>query len=166
MYVTLMVLVVVGLLVVAGLTGRARGGGALADWPLQPWVVMSAPEQVLYWRLLQALPQHMVLAQVQLSRFLRVTRKERSQAIRNKIDRKSADFLICSKDATPVCVIELDDSSHESPARRKADADKDAALKAAGIRVVRFHVKALPDVRAITVAAIGEAFSVDAEARG
>ena len=63
----------------------------------------------------------------------------------NRINRMSFDFVVCSKDATVVAAIELDDRSHETPDRIEADGKKSRAADGAGIRLVRWNVKALPD---------------------
>src|SRR3972149_6232971 len=67
----LLVLVVVVVVVMALLKGKAQGGGAGDDvWPFYAKKPLSQPEQILYFRLVQALPDHIILAQVQLSRLL------------------------------------------------------------------------------------------------
>jgi very-short-patch-repair endonuclease len=48
-------------------------------------------------------------------------------------------------DSSVLAVIELDDKSHESESRRRTDAKKDRATSAAGIRMIRWNVKAMPD---------------------
>lgn len=53
--------------------------------------------------------------------------------------------MVCSKDSKIVAVIELDDASHEKADRQAADAKKDKALSSAGIRVVRWQAKSIPD---------------------
>jgi hypothetical protein len=58
-------------------------------------------------------------------------------------------FLVCAKDSTVLAAIELDDRTHESPARVLADAKKDKATAAAGIPLIRWKVKAIPDDLAI-----------------
>jgi hypothetical protein len=113
---------------------------------------LSTPEQILYFRLVKALPEHIVLAQVQLSRFLDVESGQHAWGWRNRISQKSADFVVCRKDATVVAVIELDDVSHERGDRRAADATKEEALAAAGIKVIRWPETALPDGSAINAA--------------
>lgn len=118
-------------------------------WPFYAKKPLSTPEQVLYFRLVNALPRHVVLAQVQLSRVLGVKKGHAAQAWNNRINRMSVDFVICSKDATVVAVIELDDASHDRADRKLADAKKDRALSAAGIVIHRYQVKSLPDDRAI-----------------
>src|SRR3569832_329118 len=108
-----------------------------------------APEQTLYFRLVKALPEHIILAQVQLSRLLGVKKGNDFQAWSNRINRMSADFEVCNKDSSIVAVIELDDATHQRKDRQTADAIKDMALSAADIRIVRLQAKALPDIVAI-----------------
>ena len=118
---------------------------ARREWPFHAKRPLSDVEQVLYWRLLKALPDHIVLAHVALSRLVGIKKGRQSAAWTNRIDRKVVDFVICRKDAEIVAAIELDDASHEHPERRHADATKDRALAAAGIRIIRWHAKSLPD---------------------
>jgi len=156
------VILIATAVVVALLKRLSKRAGT--SWPLKPKMVLSAPEQVLYWRLIEALPDSVVLAQVQLSRMLQIVGGGNRQAIRNRIDRKSADFVVCSKDLQPLTVIELDDASHSAPSSRKRDADKDAAVKAAGLRIIRFHVKLMPSIDEIRAVMSGASQQVDAEA--
>lgn len=137
-----LVLVTLGL---ALLRARGKSNSAGEPWPFVPRKPMSVPEQVLYFRLLEALPEHVVLAQVQLSRFLGVKRGHPARAWLNRINRKSVDFLILAKDATVVAAIELDDRSHDRADRRRADAQKNRALADAGVRMIRWNVARMPD---------------------
>jgi len=57
----------------------------------------------------------------------------------------SADFVVCNKDSSIVAVIELDDASHERDVRKKADAKKNRALSSAGIPIVRWQARMIPD---------------------
>ena len=52
---------------------------------------------MLYFRLVRALPDSIVLAQVQLSRFLGVKKVGDSQSWLNRINQMSADFVVCAK---------------------------------------------------------------------
>lgn len=139
---------VVVFLIIAGiavlLLRRMPGKGAEA-WPFYAKKPLSQPEQVLYHRLVAALPECMVLAQVQLSRVLGVKKGFRFHEWNNRINRMSLDFLVCLKDSSIVAAIELDDKSHERAARMEVDAKKEKALAAAGITLVRWHVSAMPD---------------------
>jgi hypothetical protein len=147
----LFVVVVVGAVIFL-LKPRLRPAPGQERWPLYAKPLLSPPEQVLYARLLRALPDHMVLAQVQLSRFLGVESGRDSRAWLNRINQKSADFVVCRKDTSVVAVIEVDDASHEQAARRAADADKARALGSAGVRLLRWPAWALPDESAIKAA--------------
>lgn len=146
--VTLIVMgLIVGMLVV--LKGRRRADDSGEPWPFYAKRPLSQPEQVLYYRLVKILPDHMVLAQVSLSRLLGVKAGHNAQAWFNRINRMSADFVVCRKDSSVVAVIELDDSSHVREERQVADRKKGTALQSAGIRLLRWNVKALPDEETI-----------------
>ncbi len=144
------ILVIVAILFVAMAKLEPRSGNEA--WPFYAKKPLSAPEQVLFFRISKALPEHIVLAQVGLSRILGVKRGNKFQAWQNRIDRKSADFVVCSKDSTILAVIELDDSTHERPDRKHADATKQKALSSAGLRLIRWNVKSLPDEASIKAA--------------
>lgn len=118
-------------------------------WPFYAKKPLSNPEQILYFRLLKALPDHIVLAQVGLSRILGVKKGHNFGEWFNRISRMSADFVICTKDLRIIAIIELDDASHKTEERRMADAKKDKALCSAGLRVVRWQAKAIPEETAI-----------------
>lgn len=143
--------VVVVILIGVALALKKGKTGSCAEeiWPFYAKKPLSDPEQVFYFRLVKALPQHIVLAQVQLSRVLGVKKGHAAQSWNNRINRMSVDFVICSKDATVVAAIELDDASHDRADRKLSDAKKDRALTAAGIVIHRWQVKSLPDERAI-----------------
>lgn len=121
-------------------------------WPFYAKRPLSQPEQVLYHRLVAAMPECIVLAQVQLSRVLGVRKGFNFHEWNNRINRMSLDFLVCLKDSTIVAAIELDDSSHQKPQRPEADAKKAKALADAGIALIRWHVRAMPDEAAIRAA--------------
>jgi len=108
---------------------------------------LTEPEQVMYFRLRSALPECEVLAQVTFSRFLKPSGKDakRRFGALQRINKKSADFLICLKDFTIVAAVELDDASHNA----EKDKDRDAILATAGVKVLRWHVRDLPSEQAI-----------------
>src|SRR6266513_1221013 len=124
---------------------RSKRSESDGTWPFFAKKPLTAPEQILYFRLLKALPDHIVLAQVQLSRMLGVKKGNNYQSWLNRISQMSADFVICGKDATVFAVIELDDASHQSDPRKSADKKKGRALSAAGIKLVRWQARDLPD---------------------
>jgi very-short-patch-repair endonuclease len=135
--------------ILIALKAKAKGDAGNEVWPFYAKKLLSPPEQVLYFRLVQALPEHIILAQVQLSRVLGVKKGHNHQAWNNRINRMSADFVVCNKDSSIVTVIELDDATHQRKDRQAADTKKDKALGSAGIRVVRWQAKTLPDIATI-----------------
>ena len=144
--VLLLVVVVAVVVFLAFLKAKGQGGIGDEAWPFYAKKPLSQPEQVLYFRLVQALPEHIILAQVQLSRLLGVKKGNNYQAWFNRINRMSADFVVCNKDSSIVAVIELDDATHQKEDRQAADAKKDKALASANVRVIRWQAKAIPDV--------------------
>lgn len=149
-------LVILGLLALAlaavvfvVLKKRASSVSDDTPWPFYAKKPLTQPEQVLYHRLTTAMPECIVLAQVQLSRILGVKKGFNFRQWNNRIDRMSVDFLMCLKDSTVVAAIELDDKTHERASRIEADERKEKALSAAGVALVRWQVTALPNEAAI-----------------
>ena len=137
--------------------GFLEGGDGSGPWPFYVRKPLTQPEQVLYYRLVKALPEHIILAQVQVSRVLGVKKGSNFNEWNNRINRLSYDFVVCSKDSTVLTAIELDDRSHESSRRTATDDKKNKATTDAGLRLIRWNVKALPDESAIQQALRSEA---------
>ena len=133
------------LVVTAKSDGLARGANYRQVKPL------SDVEQVLYWRLVEALPECVVLSQVTFSRFMRSDVKPWRRdylALQARIAQKSIDYLVCLKDFTVVAAVELDDGSHVAARDRR----RDELLQSAGIAILRAHVRNLPSVDEIRTA--------------
>jgi Protein of unknown function (DUF2726) len=145
----LVLLIVLALVALVIIKKRGLTGGAEGPWPFYAKRPLAQPEQVLYHRLVKYLPDHIVLAQVQVSRILGVKKGFKFHEWNNRINRLSYDFVVCSKDSNVLAAIELDDKSHEATDRAEADKKKEKATSAAGIRLIRWHVKSLPDQTAI-----------------
>lgn len=149
----------VGLVLVAAVLSavaaklKPRDGALDKPWPLEvKRQLLTERERALYQRLVQSLPNHIVLAQVQLLQVLNFKRGHRTHAIRNRISQLSLDFLILNPDTSIVAAVELDDSTHTREDRRQADARKSHALQSAGIPLIRWNAKSLPDAIAILAA--------------
>ncbi|MBL8438915.1 MAG: DUF2726 domain-containing protein [Zoogloeaceae bacterium] len=152
--IVIVALALIFLLLLKVLKGRRPPDGNEV-WPYYAKRPLSTPEQVLYHRLLKALPDSFVLAQVQVSRVLGVKKGFDFNVWNNRINRMSYDFVVCAPSAEVLAVIELDDSSHQRAKRRDADEKKDRATQAAGVRVMRWNVKGIPDEAEIR-AALGQ----------
>ena len=140
---------IVALFVLRVIHALARRREDDGRWPFAEQKPLTRVEQVLYYRLVQTLPEHVVLAQVPLSRFLRVRKGRTWMEWHNRISQKSIDYLVCERDFSIVAAIELDDKSHDSANRSVADATKARALAAAQVPLVRWRATALPDVETI-----------------
>ena len=143
------VLIAFAAIVIVILKKRAPSGTSDLPWPFYAKKPLTQPEQVLYHRLVAAMPECIVLAQVQLSRVLGVKKGFNFREWNTSINRMSLDFLVCLKDSTIVAAVELDDKTHDKVSRMEDDAKKEKALSAAGVALVRWHVNALPDETAI-----------------
>jgi hypothetical protein len=148
-------LIVLAILAVVALIGffviksRQKSSSNGAPWPFYVKKPLTQPEQILYHRLAKALPEHIVMAQVQVSRVLGVKKGSNFNEWNNRINRLSYDFVVCSKDSTPIAAIELDDSTHTEPTRVATDDKKTKATVDAGLRLIRWNVKSMPDEAAI-----------------
>ena len=131
---------------------KARKEGTGEDIPYFGKTVLTEPEQVLYHRLVEALPDLIVLAQVPLSGLVGIRKNKRWQAQFNAISRKSVDYVVCRKDFSVVAVIELDDSTHEREDRQKSDEVKNTAFKKVGFEILRLKPGNLPATESIKTA--------------
>lgn len=125
---------------------RSRSASAGSAWPVFSRPVMSEVERQAYARLVKAFPRHLVLPQVQICRFVETSNVSGRRAVLNRYQFLSADFLVCDTSARPLCVIELDDSSHLRKDRLEADRRKGAVLAAARVPLLRYRVGFLPDL--------------------
>lgn len=95
--------------------------------------------------------QYEIYPQAHLDLFLdHKTKGQNWKAALSSIQRKSVDFLICSRDFyNPLVAIELDDASHQHPDRIERDAKIDAICRAAGMPLERFKWQSNYDLEEI-----------------
>ena len=122
------------------------------DWPFTSQVPLSKVEQALYHRLVQTLPDLVVLAQVPLTRFLRLRMGRPWREWQERIGHETIDYLICDRDFAIIAAIELDHRSHGLVSREKADVVKNRALAAAQLPLVRWRAADLPTAETIRAA--------------
>lgn len=138
--IALVVICLIGLVTV--LSKLPHQGSTL--WPVSARPLMNATEWKAYDRLQEALPDHIVLAQVGLSQLVKVRAGKGSRTAENKIFRKVVDFVVIKPDRQVLAVLEVDGPTHQRTSSQRRDADKDAALTAAGYTVHRISAAALP----------------------
>jgi Protein of unknown function (DUF2726) len=102
--------------------------------------------------------KYYLFPQVSLGNLVDVEKGTRPyQTHRNRVDRKSLDFVLCDRSTlSPVLAIELDDSSHGREDRRERDAFVDGVLAKAGLPLLHIRAQAAYDPKQLA-ASIGEA---------
>ncbi|AEA65725.1 DUF2726 domain-containing protein [Burkholderia gladioli] len=112
--------------------------------------ILTDTETRFFWQLTRALPNEWIFPQVAMSAVLQPTVPNGDRnwwRSFGKIAQKRIDFIIYDRNLNLLAVIELDDPSHDS--KKANDRLRDQNLADAGIRTIRFDVRAWPDHRAI-----------------
>lgn len=138
----LILIAVVAVVLLTRLKPKTRENGS--TWELQARDLMNSTEKKFFRRLEEALPDHTVLAQVALSQLFKRPAHQKGGGSWNKVDRKVLDFVICDADMKIVACVEIDGPTHRGKNQQQRDADKSAALAAAGYRLLRFSTDQLP----------------------
>lgn len=113
------------------------------DWPPQSVRIMSIAERQSYDLVRKALPGIMVLAQVPLSRFIRVPTRHSYQDWMGRVGNLSADLLLCDSGSRVLAVVDVRSADETDRARRRHDRMA-RVLKAAGVRVYTWRENELP----------------------
>ncbi|HEV7914593.1 MAG TPA: DUF2726 domain-containing protein [Albitalea sp.] len=121
----------------------------LTGWPPQATRVLTTAERQAYEVLRNALPAHMILAQVPLQRFIKVpTRNSYAEWLR-RVGQLSADFVVCDRYSQVIAVVEIDvddDTSGGRAQRRRQRMIR--VLKSAQIPIHVWPASTLPSAQA------------------
>ncbi|TMH07169.1 MAG: DUF2726 domain-containing protein [Betaproteobacteria bacterium] len=126
---------------------RSRSNEALDTvqaWPPQAVRVMTQAERQAYELLRRAVPNHLVLAQVPLSRFISVPTRQSYGEWLNRAGRLSADLLICDEHSRVIAAIDVR-APDESSRSRERHERLGHVLEAAGIAVQVWRSSKKPD---------------------
>ncbi len=141
------VLVVFAALAIVVWSRRGAHAEKTSDWPFRARPrVLSSQEQQLYWRLLEALPDYVVLIDVALTRLVTPSATTNPSPWFTRIRDRFVDFAVINPEGRLVAVVDLDRLNDDGSARVRSDAVREKALLAASVRVLRFRSGALPDV--------------------
>ena len=140
---------------------RQRGGprrstrddnlDTVAAWPPEAARVLTLPERQAYDLLRRSLPNHLILAQVPLSRFVRVPMRHSYTDWLQRVGQLSADLVVCDNASRVLAVVDIRSASETERSRRRHERLA-RVLRAAGIRVHAWTEGALPglsEVRAL-----------------
>jgi hypothetical protein len=144
---------------------RKRGGSArpaeeeedrldtIAAWPPQATRVLTSQERTLHSTLVRALPDHVVLSQVPLSRFIKVPKRHSYAEWLRRLGYQSVDFVVCDMTSHVVAVIELQATANDVNERtRKRLKRIQRTLKAAEIPLLVWSEANLPTADAARAA--------------
>jgi hypothetical protein len=152
---TAIALVAAALMMLSFLVMRRRGAGRRPSRPSEPESdkftpqavrVMTSAEREAYKLLSQAMPGAVVLAQVPLTRFLRVQGKQGDWV--RQANGLSADLLLCDAGSRVLVVVNVRSSLASEKSRRRNDTVQ-RLLKAAGIKVLSWSDAAMPDLSTV-----------------
>ena len=129
---------------------RGDGLDTVAGWPPEATRVLTAAERQAYQMLVDALPEHLVLAQVPLSRFIRVPTRNSYHEWMRRVGQLCADLVVCDRASQVVAVVELRrPPAKEIERTRKRHERMDRVLRKAGVRVIAWNEEALPHPAAV-----------------
>jgi hypothetical protein len=120
--------------------------------PVRSRPLLSDAEQLLFGRLLRAMPGHIILAKVAMSQLLTVERaptRRHSQYDANQLRQLVADFAVCTPDFSVMAVVEVDRRVRQRETQRVRDRWKNELLQAARIKVVRVPCTDIPHEAAL-----------------
>ncbi len=124
-------------------TSRRDALDTVQDWPPEAARVLTIAERRAYDLLRNALPGFLVLAQVPLSRFLRVPTRHSHADWMQRVGSLSADLLVCNAGSRVLAVIDVRPAEQTERSRRRHERMA-RVLKAAGIEVQVWSEDRLP----------------------
>lgn len=126
-------------------TERQEALDTIASWQPEAARVLTAAERKAYETVRKALPSHMVLAQVPLSRFLKVpTRHSYSQWL-SRVGSLNADLVICDAASQVLAVIDVRPTNQSARGRQRHER-MSRVLRAARINVLTWPEHNLPSL--------------------
>lgn len=130
----------------AGRPGRSLEAlDTVIAWPPEVTRILTHTERKAHGLLVQSLPEHMVLAQVPLSRFIKVPTRNSYQEWMSRVGQLCADLVVCDAASQVQAVVEVRRPPGKDTERTlKRHQRMDRILRKAGIRVIVWNEEALP----------------------
>jgi hypothetical protein len=154
-WIILIVLVLVVLQFIRGSRSTGKSGKDSEDLPyVLRQYLMSRAERSFFGVLEQVTDssKYYIFPQLSLAKLVDVEKGTGPyQTYHNKVDQKSVDFVLFDKGAlSPVLVVELDDSSHNSENRQERDVLVDRVLAKVGLPILHVRAQAAYDPKQLT----------------
>jgi hypothetical protein len=119
----------------------------LLERPKRQYRLLNEAEQELYMRLLEAMPNMRIFAQVGVAQLAQLRGRVDAQRLRSMASR-GVDFVVCGADFGIVAAIEL---AWPTPGGEASnEEEKQSALASLGIPLIIFRPNQLPDAEAIS----------------
>ncbi|MBI2733471.1 MAG: DUF2726 domain-containing protein [Aquabacterium sp.] len=132
----------------------------LVDWEPMATRVLTASEREAYHVLRKALPDHVILAQVPVARFIKVPTKNSYSEWLRRVGSLCADLVVCDMASQVIAVVEIrQPMSREKERSQRRHARMDRVLQAARIPVHVWLEGALPGPAVAREAILGAALS-------
>lgn len=128
--------------------GRREAIDTVIGWRPEAARVMTAQEIAAKRTLEEAMPDHMVLSQVPLSRFVRVPMRNSYADWLGRVGNLNADLLLCDGDARVLAVIEVRLRQESERAKRRHERMA-RVLRAAGIPILVWLQDSLPNAASV-----------------
>lgn len=148
--------------------GRPRALDAVdtvIGWPPDATRVLTLRHQRAYEVLRRALPDHLILAQVPLSHFIKVPTRHSYVEWLRRVGHVCVDLMICDASSNVLAVVEVRQADKaETDRARKRHARVERVLRAAGIPMHVWSETLLPDPSAVRKAFVPGANAQDADA--
>lgn len=122
-----------------------EGLDTIQAWPPQAVRVMTLGERQAYEVLKRALPGHVILSQVPLSRFISVPTRNPYTLWLQRAGRLAVDLLVCDFSSRAIAAVEVR-TADESKRSAKRHQRLIQVLRAAGVQVFEWDEDELPDV--------------------
>ncbi len=141
----------------AGRSAAREALDTVASWPPEASRVLTINERQAYELLRRAMPGFLVLAQVPLSRFIRVPSRYSYTDWLQRVGSLSADLLFCDAGSRVLAVVDIRAAQESDRARRRHER-MTRVLRKAGVHVLTWREDNLPtppEVRHAMTAIVG-----------
>jgi hypothetical protein len=129
----------------AGSARALRQRDIVAAWPPQATALLTPAELAASALLREAMPDHLVFAQVSLSRFIRVSRRNSYGEWLQRVGTLSADLLLCDDQSRVMAVVDII-SDGDSEGSRQRHERMTRVLRTAGLPVLVWNAAKLPHI--------------------
>ncbi|MFO1219112.1 MAG: DUF2726 domain-containing protein [Burkholderiaceae bacterium] len=127
----------------ASRTKRAEALDTVASWQPEAARVLTAAERKAFETMRKAVPNHMVLAQVPLSRFVRVPKRNSYSHWLSRVGSLNADLVVCDAASQALAVVDIRPAQQSERGRQRHERMA-RVLRAANISVLVWHEQRLP----------------------